>query len=137
MNEAIEVLEAEGATVVDPTRIVIEDVFGPEFLALLCEFKDDIAAYLETYTGPGYPKTLEDLIDFNDANPDLEGPWNSQIVPRRAGDGRPGGSRLPGRARIRDGVRQGRHRRRDGGARSRRDHRPDQRTGLVDRPGQR
>jgi amidase len=65
--------------VIDPTRIVIEDVYGPEFLALLCEFKDDIATYLETYTGPGYPKTLQDLIDFNDANPDLEGPWNSQI----------------------------------------------------------
>jgi amidase len=79
MNDAIDVLEDQGATVVDPTRIVIEDVYGPEFFALLCEFKDDIAAYLETYTGPGYPKTLQDLIDFNDDNPDLEGPWNSQI----------------------------------------------------------
>jgi amidase len=79
LNEAIEVLEDEGATIVDPARIVIEDVYGPEFFALACEFKDDIAAYLQTYTGPGYPKTLQDLIDFNDANPDLEGPWNSQI----------------------------------------------------------
>ena len=78
MNEAVEVLEAQGAIVVDPTRIVIEDVFGPEFFAIACEFKDDIAAYLETYTGPGYPKTLAELIEFNDANPDLEGPWNSQ-----------------------------------------------------------
>ena len=78
MNEAVEVLEAEGAIVVDPTRIVIEDVFGPEFFALACEFKDDIATYLETYTGPGFPKTLEDLIEFNDTHPDLEGPWNSQ-----------------------------------------------------------
>ena len=28
-----------------------DDVFGPEFDALLCEFKTDIATYLETYTG--------------------------------------------------------------------------------------
>ena len=79
MNTTIAALEAEGATIVDPARILIEDAYGPEFEALLCEFKTDIAAYLATYTGPGYPKTLQDLIDFNDANPDLEGPWNSLI----------------------------------------------------------
>lgn len=43
------------------------------------EFKTDIAGYLETYTRPRYPKTLQDLIDFNNANPRLEGPWNSAI----------------------------------------------------------
>jgi len=30
-------------------------------------------------TGPGYPKNLKDLIEFNKAHPDLEGPWNSKI----------------------------------------------------------
>jgi amidase len=79
VDDTIAVLEAQGATVVDNTRILIEDAYGPEFTALLCEFKDDIGSYLDTYTRPRFPKTLQDLIDFNDAHPDLEGPWNSQI----------------------------------------------------------
>ena len=79
VDETIEALEAEGATVIDNTRILIEDAYGPEFEALLCEFKTDIATYLRTYTGSSYPKTLQDLIDFNDAHPELEGPWNSLI----------------------------------------------------------
>jgi len=79
LNATIVALEAEGATVVDNTRIPIEDAYGPEFEALLCEFKDDIAGYLGTYTGAAYPKTLQDLIDFNDDHPELEGPWNSLI----------------------------------------------------------
>nr|MBA2382156.1 amidase [Chloroflexota bacterium] len=79
MNATVATLEAQGATIVDPARIVIEPAYGPEFAALLCEFKTDIASYLETYTGASYPKTLQDLIDFNNAHPALEGPWNSLI----------------------------------------------------------
>ena len=79
MEATIDELEAQGATIVDPTDIPIEPAFEPEFAALLCEFKTDIAAYLQTYTDPPYPQTLQDLIDFNNANPDLEGPWNSLI----------------------------------------------------------
>jgi amidase len=79
LNATIDALEAQGATVIDNTRIPIEPAYEPEFAALLCEFKTDIAGYLETYTGPSYPKTLQDLIDFNNDNPDLEGPWNSLI----------------------------------------------------------
>jgi amidase len=79
MNATVAALQAEGAVIVDPARILIEDAYGPEFDALLCEFKSDLPAYFETYTAPGYPRTLQDVIDFNDANPDLEGPWNSEI----------------------------------------------------------
>jgi len=79
LNATIDALEAEGAIVIDNTRIPIEPAYEPEFTALLCEFKDDIAGYLETYTGPSYPKTLQDLIDFNNDHPELEGPWNSLI----------------------------------------------------------
>jgi amidase len=78
MDAAVASLTAQGATVTE-VELPLDDVFGPEFEALLCEFKTDIASYLQTYTGPGYPKTLQDLIDFNEANPALEGPWNSQI----------------------------------------------------------
>ena len=79
MNDTVAELRDLGATVVDPVAVPIEDAYAPEFAALLCEFKDDIASYLETYTAASYPKTLQDLIDFNDAHPDLEGPWNSEI----------------------------------------------------------
>jgi amidase len=79
MNATVAALEDAGAVVVDPVNVPIEAAFEPEFAALLCEFKTDIAAYLETYTTAEYPKTLQDLIDFNEATPDLEGPWNSLI----------------------------------------------------------
>jgi amidase len=79
MEATIDALEEAGATIVDPADLAIDDAYEPEFAALLCEFKDDIADYLETYTEASYPKTLQDLIDFNEANPDLEGPWNSAV----------------------------------------------------------
>jgi len=79
MNQTVATLEDEGATIVDPARIEIEPAYGPEFAALLCEFKTDVAGYLGTYTAASYPKTLQALIDFNDAHPELEGPWNSLI----------------------------------------------------------
>ena len=41
-------LEAEGATVIDPTDIDLSATAN-EFPALLCEFKTDIETYLETY----------------------------------------------------------------------------------------
>ena len=86
LESTIDALEAAGATVVDNVNILPNTeetgaIFGAEFAALLCEFKTDIASYLETYTGPEYPKTLQDLIDFNAANDkrNREGPWNSLI----------------------------------------------------------
>jgi amidase len=89
MDDVIDELTDQGATVTEVT-LNLDDVYGPEFEALLCEFKTDIATYLETYTGADYPKTLQDLIDFNDAHPELEGPWNSQIfVDAQATGGRP------------------------------------------------
>jgi amidase len=78
-------LEAQGATVIDPTDIDLSGA-NDEFAALLCEFKTDIATYLQTYvhgtnpvSGQAYPQTLAQLIAFNKAHPELEGPWNSLI----------------------------------------------------------
>ncbi|HYH91956.1 MAG TPA: amidase [Candidatus Saccharimonadales bacterium] len=75
----VDKLESLGATVVDPLEIDFGDGFAREFDALLCEFKTDIASYLDTYTDAGYPKTLQDLIDFNNDHPELEGPWNNLV----------------------------------------------------------
>jgi amidase len=79
-------LQAQGATVVDPTDLDLTAAFENEFPALLCEFKSDIATYLQTYvhgTNPvshaPYPQTLADLITFDQAHQNLEGPWNDLI----------------------------------------------------------
>jgi amidase len=72
MEGVIDRLEESGATVIDPTDLVgLDPMFENEFPAMLCEFKAEIATYLGTL-GPEYPKTLQDLIDFNLANADLE-----------------------------------------------------------------
>jgi amidase len=79
MNATVATLQAQGAIIVDPARILIEPAYGPEFEALLCEFKSDVASYLKANTRHRYPKTLQDLIDFNTAHPELEGPWGSEL----------------------------------------------------------
>jgi amidase len=77
-------LQAQGATIVPGTEI--NTSAGDEFGALLCEFKTDIATYLQTYvhgtnpvTHTAYPQTLADLIAFDSAHQNLEGPWNDAI----------------------------------------------------------
>jgi amidase len=85
LNTTIAALRAEGATVVDPTDIDLS-LTAHELDALLCEFKSDIATYLHTYvhgtnpvSGQPYPQTLADLIAFDAAHQNLEGPWNDVI----------------------------------------------------------
>jgi amidase len=85
LNNVITALKAQGATVVDPTDIDLSATAN-EFPALLCEFKTDIATYLHTYvhgtnpvTQAAYPQTLADLIAFDKAHPNLEGPWNDAV----------------------------------------------------------
>ena len=85
LAQTIAALQAQGATVIDGTDIDLSATAN-EFPALLCEFKTDIANYLQTYvkgtnpvTGQPYAQTLADLIAFDKAFPNLEGPWNDAI----------------------------------------------------------
>jgi amidase len=85
LDDAVAALEAEGATVVEGMDVDLSATAG-EFPALLCEFKTDIATYLQTYvdgtnpvSGDAYPQTLAELIAFNQAHPQLEGPWNDLV----------------------------------------------------------
>ena len=95
LDDAIDALEAEGATVIDGTDIDLSATAG-EFAALLCEFKTDIGTYLETYvngtnpvTRQAYPQNLAGLIEFDREHPELEGPWNDLIFEfAQATDGR-------------------------------------------------
>jgi amidase len=85
LAHTIAALRAQGATVVEGTDIDLSPSAN-EFPSLLCEFKSDIAGYLQTYvhgtnpvTGQPYPRTLAELIGFDAAHPNLEGPWNDAI----------------------------------------------------------
>jgi amidase len=77
LEQAIAVLRAQGATVVDPVDVPNIDKLGDdEFTVLLYEFKHDVAAYLAG--AEVAPKTLADLIAFNKAHADAEMPWFGQ-----------------------------------------------------------
>jgi amidase len=85
LNNVINALKSQGAAVIDGTDIDLSAT-ADEFAALLCEFKTDIATYLQTYvhgtnpvSGAAYPQTLAELIAFNRAHPELEGPWNDLV----------------------------------------------------------
>jgi amidase len=85
LANVIAALQSQGATVVDNTNLQFPPTFA-EGDALNCEFKSDIASYLHTYvhgtnpvTGAPYPQTLAELIAFNNAHPNLEGPWNNGV----------------------------------------------------------
>ena len=81
INDAIDVMKAQGAVVVDPANIETAGKFDDsEFDVLLYEFKADLNAYLASL-GPKAPvRTLQDIIDFNERNKDREMPWFGQEI---------------------------------------------------------
>jgi amidase len=77
MTQVVRDLRRLGATVV-PADLPFQDQIGePEFAAALVEFKHDIDAYLATRPG-NHPKTLAELIAFNNANAAIEMPFFQQ-----------------------------------------------------------
>lgn len=81
VNAALEVLKAQGATLVDPVDIPhIKDYGDQEFTVLLYEFKADLNTYLSGLGAANTMKTLADLIAFNDAHKDTEMPYFGQEI---------------------------------------------------------
>ena len=82
VEAALEDLKRLGAVIVDPADIeTVGDVEKSEFEVLLYEFKADINAYLASLSpGGGRPKTLADLIAFNEKNRDREMPFFGQEI---------------------------------------------------------
>lgn len=73
-EEAIRLLAARGATIVDPAELPsIEELSrsDAEMTVLYTEFKVCLEEYLATRT-PGSPRTLADLVAFNEAHADEE-----------------------------------------------------------------
>jgi amidase len=77
MNDLIDEMKRAGAVIVDPADLESHGKFDDtELLVLLYELKNDLNAYLAAR--PGAPKTLKDLIDFNDRNKEREMPYFGQ-----------------------------------------------------------
>jgi amidase len=79
MNEAIEVMKRQGATIVDPADIETLDQMGDAELAvLLYELKTDLNTYL-AQLGSGAPvRSLEEAIAFNEQHREREMPYFGQ-----------------------------------------------------------
>jgi amidase len=79
MEQSLDVMRKQGATLVDPADI---ETFGKfdesELLVFMYELKADLNAYLARL-GPNAPvHTLKDIIDFNDRNRQKEMPYFGQ-----------------------------------------------------------
>lgn len=85
MNEAVEVLKRSGATVIDPADIPSQGKFdASEFEVLLYEFKADLNKHLAALPPGAHPRTLKELIDFNEKNREREMPFFGQEIFVRA-----------------------------------------------------
>jgi len=79
VEDAIKALREHGAEVVDPAEIETAGQLGnAERDVLQYEFKADVNAYLATMPSNVKPRTLADVIAFNEANNDREMPYFGQ-----------------------------------------------------------
>jgi len=79
MEQALDAMKKQGATLVDPADIETLGKFDDtELLVFMYELKADLNAYLARL-GPNAPvRTLKDIIDFNDRNHQKEMPYFGQ-----------------------------------------------------------
>ncbi|HEX8503161.1 MAG TPA: amidase [Pyrinomonadaceae bacterium] len=85
MADAVDLLKREGATVVDPADLPSHGKFdAAEFEVLLYEFKADLNRHLAGLPPGDHPRTLKQLIEFNEKNRDREMPYFGQELFVRA-----------------------------------------------------
>ena len=79
MQQSLEVMKQQGATLIDPADIETLGKFDEsELLVFMYELKADLNAYLARL-GPSAPvHTLQDIIDFNERNRQKEMPYFGQ-----------------------------------------------------------
>ena len=82
-TDASPTLEAQGATIVDPADIHLETAYRPEFPALLCEFKNDIATLSRDVHRPRLPedarRTSSTSTTPTPTSRDRGTPWNDAL----------------------------------------------------------
>ncbi|MET0649106.1 MAG: amidase family protein [Pyrinomonadaceae bacterium] len=85
MADAIDLMKREGAIVVDPADLPTHGKFdAAELEVLLYEFKADLNKYLAGLAPGEHPRTLKQLIEFNERNRDREMPYFGQELFVRA-----------------------------------------------------
>ncbi len=78
-ESSLETMKELGAEIVDPTDIPNSDKFKKaELKVLLFEYKAGLNAYFAELDGNDHPKTVEELIQFNEANNSLVMPYFGQ-----------------------------------------------------------
>lgn len=79
VEEALKVLHAKGAILIDPVEVPNVGKYDQsELEVLLYELKAGMAAYLAEFAAGSNLKTLKDLIDFNEQHRDREMPFFGQ-----------------------------------------------------------
>jgi amidase len=76
-EQALHAMRSLGAVIVDPVEIAPHGNYGYVSLLMRYEFKDGINRYLSARKGLG-PKSLAELIAFNDSKRDVEMPFFGQ-----------------------------------------------------------
>ena len=85
MTESINAMKRAGAIIVDPTNIPTAGKFDDsEFEVLLFEFKADLNRYLQERGASASPRSLKELIEFNERNREREMPYFGQEIFIRA-----------------------------------------------------
>jgi amidase len=80
MTDAIDALKRGGAIVIDPADLPSHGKYDDsEFEVLLYEFKADLNKYLAE-RGGGAPRSLKELIEFNERNREREMPYFGQEI---------------------------------------------------------
>jgi amidase len=81
MEDALEALKGQGATLIDPTEIkTLGELGDSEMTVFLYELKADLNAYLARL-GPGAPvRSLKEIIDYNERNKKQEMPFFGQDI---------------------------------------------------------
>ena len=80
VENAIDILRRAGATIVDPADLPEADYNESEFTVLLYEFKHTLNAYLAQLPPGDWPRTLAELIAFNEKHARLEMPYFGQEI---------------------------------------------------------
>jgi amidase len=81
LDASIEAMKAAGAEIIDDVELPgVGEAGGPEYEVLLYEFKTDLEKYLAGRGPDTTVRTLQNLIDFNEANRDREMPYFEQEI---------------------------------------------------------
>lgn len=80
-EDSLVALRDAGAEIIDPADLPTHGTWGEaEITVLNYEFKNDIGKYLESFGRPDGPKSLADLIRFNEDHAEIEMPYFRQEI---------------------------------------------------------